>query len=73
MPKTLIVSNNYERARNYARKYGYTGADIVGGDVNQLRGRHTERLIIVGELDEHTKQIITPMMAGGDTEVLYGN
>lgn len=71
MDKTLIVASTIERARDYARRYGYQTSDVVGGDINQLRGRHVSRIIIVGELDERTHQAIVPMMLR-DTEVLRG-
>lgn len=73
MPRTLIVGGTYEQARNYARKYGYNSADIVGSDINQLRGRHAERVIILGKLDEKTQLVIGPILRGNGEppEVLY--
>lgn len=71
MAKTMIVASNYERARAYATKYGYQAADVIGGNLNQQRGRHVDRIIIVGELDEHTKTILAPFKMKG-VEVLHG-
>lgn len=72
MSKILIVANTYERARSYATKYGYQNADIIGGNLNQLRGRHTDRIVVVGELDERTEQILAPFKSAG-AEVLRGD
>jgi 3-deoxy-D-arabino-heptulosonate 7-phosphate (DAHP) synthase len=72
MTKTLIVADTIERARNYARQHGYQNADIVGGDIKQLRGRHAKLIIIVGEVDEHVEQVIAPIKSAG-AEVLRGD
>lgn len=69
MPRTLIVANTLAQARDYARQHDYSNVDVTGGDLNYLRGRHAERVIIVGEISEETKKVLAPTLV--EAEVLY--